>query len=490
MQLSDEYLTQHATLVANLGIAIPNYDRRKLEVGIVHLGLGAFHRSHQAVFNEEVLNLTGDLRWGICAVAFSNEQLKNQINAQDGLYTNVRCGKEQNFQIVGCIKQALVASKQMQEILETLALPSVKLVSLTVTEKGYCLNEAGELDINSANVQHDIKHVLEPKTAIGILVAGFYVRFLKSQSAFNVIACDNLPHNGDKLKKATVALANEIRPELARWIEANAHFPNTMVDCITPKTEVTTVSAVETNCRFNDSVPVQREPFAQWVIEDIPGIERPQWEKAGVTFTSDVAGFEKAKLRILNGTHSALAYIGSLLSIDTVYNAINNTQIKAFISGLLEHEIIPSIDAPVGLDLADYAKAILERYDNPSIRHLLNQIAADGSIKIPVRTLEPIKENLATGRSIERLSIVVAAWIRFIVSSVEQQTEISDPKKQQMQVVVRGFSGDSKQDVAAFLSIEGIVEKDLLANPKFVDSVVQAYSEIDSFLASLANTQL
>ncbi|WP_016956495.1 mannitol dehydrogenase family protein [Catenovulum agarivorans] len=486
MQLSNEYLTQHSSSLVNSGVGTPKYDREKLNIGIVHLGLGAFHRSHQAVFTDAVLNKTGDLSWGICAVAFSNEELKNHINRQDGLYTNVICGKEQNFQIIGSIKQALVASKQMTEVLATLALPSVKLVSLTVTEKGYCLNEAGTLDTKVANVQHDIQNISSPKTAIGILVAGLLGRFEKGQSAFNVIACDNLPHNGDKLKKATVALAREISPDLANWIEANAKFPNTMVDCITPKTEDATVSAVEQKLSYTDSVPVQREPFAQWVIEDIKGMPRPAWEQAGVLFTNDVAGFEKTKLRILNGTHSALAYIGSLLNIDTVYNAINNRKVRAFITELLEQEIIPSIEAPAGLDLHDYATAIIERYDNPSIRHLLIQIAADGSLKIPVRTLEPIKENLAANRPIAHLSIVVAAWIRFVVSRVEQQADIADPKQQSICALVARFSGDIAQDVKAFLQIDGIVEKELLANPQFVDSVVRAYRELDGFLSSLA----
>ena len=277
MQLSNDYLAQHSLSLAEADVQLPSYKRDDLNIGIVHLGLGAFHRSHQAVFTEQVLNQTNDLQWGICAVAFSNEQLKEQINAQDGLYTNVICGKTQSFQIIGSIKQALVASKQMPEVLATLALPSVKLVSLTVTEKVYCLNEAGALDIQSANIQHDIGNITAPKSAIGILVAGFLSRFYKGQPAFNVIACDNLPHNGDKLKKATIALANEINPELASWIAANAHFPNTMVDCITPKTEASTVAAVEENCRYIDSVPVQREPFAQWVIEDIAYMERPAW---------------------------------------------------------------------------------------------------------------------------------------------------------------------------------------------------------------------
>ncbi|AWB66093.1 mannitol dehydrogenase family protein [Saccharobesus litoralis] len=486
MRLGEPLLAQFKLNTHAQLIDYPKYQRQDLQIGIVHLGLGAFHRSHQAVFTDLALNKTQDTRWGICGVAFRNEALKSALNEQQGLYTNVICGTEQHFQVIGSIKHALVASSQIDQVLATIALPSVKMVSLTVTEKGYCLNELGQLNQEIADVQHDIAHIEQPKTAVGILVAGFKQRFDNQQPAFNVLACDNLPDNGDKLKSAVIAMANHINPALASWIESQALFPNTMVDCITPKTESETLNAVEANLGFSDLVPVQREPFAQWVIEDLDGFERPAWEQAGVLFTNDVAGFERAKLRILNGTHSALAYIGTLLGYETVYDAISNDKVRSFIASLLTYEIIPSIDAPTGLDLASYADDILSRYQNPAIRHLLLQIAADGSLKIPVRTLAPIEENIKAGRSIEQLSMVVAAWIRFVVARTKQGDEIADPKAQALVLAVNRFNGDVAQDIKAFLSIDGVVCQSLLENSIFIDSVVSAYHRLDDLLARLA----
>lgn len=476
-QLNQMFL-QSEDCVNTADVIYPSYKRDEINIGIVHLGLGAFHRSHQAMYTEQLLNLQGGGDWGICAVSFRNETLQAQLNNQDCLYTTAILDVEDSFQVVGAIKQVLVLKTQASAVLERMAAKTTKIVSLTVTEKGYCLNAQGLLDETLPEIINDLASIEKPSSAIGLIVAALNLRFKKGIKPFNVIACDNLPENGQKLKSAVIQFASKISAALAQWINTEIQFPNTMVDSITPKTEQETVELIETKLGLIDKAPVQREKFSQWVIEACGHMERPEWEKVGVIFTPDVGSFENAKLRILNGLHSALAYIGLLAGYDTVYQAISDEKIKTFLVGLVDNEIIPTIEAPKGLDLHNYSRAIIARFENPKIKHLLSQIACDGSIKIPVRTLGPIQNNIVANRPIQSLSMVVAAWIHFIRFSYVKKQELNDPRATELLTAVSKFQGNNQLDVRGFLEMSGLLPDPLKNNVTFMTHIQDAYGDM------------
>jgi fructuronate reductase len=477
-QLNQKYLQSVDCVNNATDVIYPSYKRGEINIGIVHLGLGAFHRSHQAMYTEKLLNMQGGGDWGICGVSFRNEALQIQLNSQDCLYTMAVLDVEGSFQVVGVIKEVLVVKNEASAVLARMAVETTKIVSLTVTEKGYCLNTEGVLDETLPEIINDLASIDMPSSAIGLLVSALNMRFKNGIKPFNVLACDNLPDNGRKLKSAVIQFASKISADLAQWISKEIQFPNTMVDSITPKTEQATVELIENKLGIIDEAPVQREMFAQWVIEDCPHMERPEWEKVGVIFTPDVESFENAKLRILNGLHSALAYIGLLTGYDTVYQAILDEKIKRFLVDLVDNEIIPTIEAPKGLDLHNYSRVIIARFENPKIKHLLSQIACDGSIKIPVRTLAPIQNNIVANRDFKSLSVVVAAWIHFIRVSYEQKQALNDPRATELLTAVSKFQGNNSEDVRGFLDIKGLLPDPLKNNVSFMTHIQDAYVDI------------
>ena len=476
-KLEQSYLSSISSDDFLENVILPSYNRDDIGVGIVHLGLGAFHRSHQAIFTEQLLNMQGGGDWGICGVSFRNEKLQTQLQQQDCLYTSATVDVEDSFQVVGALKEVLVVKTQLTEVLQRMAASTTKIVTLTVTEKGYCLNSDGLLDEALPNIISDLANSDKPCSAVGILVAALNLRFQSGVASFNVIACDNLPNNGEKLKSAVLQFAEKISLPLAKWININTQFPNTMVDCITPKTEQSTIDLIQKNLGIVDNAPVQREQFSQWVIEECD-FERPAWEKVGVIFTENVEEFENAKLRILNGLHSALAYIGLLHGYETVYQAISDKRINTFLVDLVKNEIIPTLIPPRGLDLYFYSLAIIARFDNYKIKHLLSQIACDGSIKIPVRTLAPIQKNITDNRPFKSLSIVVAAWIHFIRHSFVNKQALQDPRATELFTIVSAFKENSEADVKHFLSTVGVLPDSIKDNQDFITNIQHAYIDI------------
>ncbi|WP_016954892.1 mannitol dehydrogenase family protein [Catenovulum agarivorans] len=477
MRLNEQNLAAKLdSLPANVQVA--RYSRSATKIGIVHLGLGAFHRSHQALFTERAMNECGG-DWAICAVSMRNETLQQQLSGQDNLFTVVMNDKDTDYQIVSAVKEVLVAKNQLDQVLARLTSADTKLVSLTVTEKGYCLNSAGDLDTELDAIKADLANPSAPTTVVGMLAYGLAQRHAAGTKPFHVVACDNLPGNGEKLKTAVVQFAKAANAELAEWIEQNVQFPNTMVDCITPHTEDKTVQLVKDDLGLEDLAPVNREAFHQWVIEDTLPAERPAWEKVGVIFTNDVEAFENTKLRILNGLHSILAYMGPLLGYKSVFEAVSDSRLKAFLQSIAAQEVIPTIEAPVGLDLHEYAAQIVRRFENPKICHLLEQIACDGTIKIPVRTLQPILDNLKAGRSNNnKLYYVVAAWLLFLVNKVETEQTINDPKAAQLHQIISNFTGDIAQDVKTFMTAEGLLPEAVRSNSEVINKVTEAYKVI------------
>jgi len=461
----------------NSSIITPKYNRENTEIGIVHLGPGAFHRAHQAVYTENAMNLAGG-NWGICGVSLRSATARDVLTKQDILYTLAILDKEINYQVIGAIKEVLVASEQSQQVISRLESPNTKLVTLTITEKGYCLGADGRLDLQHADIIHDLKKPSLPSSAIGYIVHGLRQRRINGTPAFNVLSCDNVSGNGDKLRCAVIDYAAQLDDDFANWIGTNVAFPNAMVDSITPKTEDYTVDSVSSAIGVRDEWPIQREQFTQWVIEDNWNGERPAWDKVGVVFTSDVDGFEKAKLRLLNCLHSTLAYAGSLAGFETVFDVTSDSAFYDFICQLAKEEVIGSFVPPKELDVESYSKEIIERFLNPEIRHLLAQIAWDGSQKIQMRILPIIEDNLSLGRSTKLLSLSLACWFEFICRALKENKEIVDPLAEEFASMPALLSSDSAEVINAFLSIESVFGQELKNNSALVSQLVKSLSAL------------
>lgn len=458
------------------GVAQPDYDRDRITVGVVHLGPGAFHRAHQAFYFDQLL--ARDPRWGICAVSLKSPGVRDALAPQDGLYTLAQLDEETTFRIIGSIVEVLVAPEDPPAVFARLSAPMTRMVTLTVTEKGYCLSSDGGLDERHPDIVHDLAHPREPVSAIGYVVEGLRRRFAVGLPPYAVVACDNLADNGWRLKAAVTAFAARVDPELAAWIEAEGRFPRTMVDSITPATDDALRARVETATGLDDAWPIQREAFTQWVVEDVLGSDAPDLASVGVTLTDDVRGFERAKLRLLNGVHSTLAYGGILRGHQTVFEAMNDPVLAKLARDLMVEDIIPTLTAPRGLDLPAYAEAILKRFRNPEIRHLLAQIAWDGSQKLPFRILGTLGDALEAGRSVQRLAVPLAAWMRFIRLRAAAGEKIVDPLADRLVAVAATCTGDAKADVAAFVALDAVFPPDLTANPAFMGALEKAYADL------------
>jgi len=454
-QLKQENLAQLAT---NQKILIPKYDRENTAIAIVHLGPGAFHRAHQAVYTENAMNLSGG-DWGICGVSLRSATARDILAEQDNLYTLAILDKKVSYQVIGAIKEVLVASEQCDKVIARMSSINTKLVTLTITEKGYCLAADGSLDLNHQDIKHDLAKPTKPVSAIGFIVESLKQRKLKGVNAFNVLSCDNVSGNGDKLRRAVLDYAGQFDANLQAWISENVAFPNAMVDSITPKTESYTIESVSQAINLQDNWPIQREEFSQWVIDNNWQGERPDWHKVGVIFTDDVEGFEQAKLRLLNCLHSTLAYAGSLAGFETVFDVTSDKGFYQFITKLASDEIIGSFVPPKELDVTSYADEIIQRFLNPAIRHLLAQIAFDGSQKLQMRVLPIIEDNLALGRPTTLLSLSLACWFEFICRALKSGTVINDPLAKHFANMPKLLSEDVLEVVEAFLSIKSIFGK-------------------------------
>lgn len=454
----------------------PSYDRRSLATGIVHVGPGAFHRAHQAWFVENLLSR--DPRWGISAVSLRSTDVRDALTPQDGLYTLVTLDAEVSYQVIGALREVLVAPENPQQVLQRLSAPSTRVVTITVTEKGYCLTPDGGLDVANPDIVRDLRDPRAPVSLVGYLVEALERRRRAGSDAPTIISCDNLVDNGTRLGRAVVQLARMRDSGLASWIEDHAKFPRTMVDSITPATTENLRERVSSSAGFTDRWPVQRERFVQWVMEDRLHADGPDWPAAGVTVTNDVSAYEQAKLRLLNGAHSTLAYVGLLAGYETVSEAMKDADLARFVASLMREDIRPSLLAPPGLDLGRYILAVLARFGNPALRHALAQIAWDGSQKLPFRLFPSIVAALAAARPIDRLCIPVAAWMQFIRRKALAGEPVTDPLAAQLLDIGRACENRAVSDVPAFLQLGAMFPAALTADSGFVSAVSRAYDDL------------
>lgn len=462
------------TLPATVGV--PAYDRAAISCGIVHFGPGAFHRAHQAAFTEDVLSL--DPAWGICGVSLRSTGVRDALRDQDNLYTLALLGESTSYRIIGSIHEMLVAPEDPEAIIERLTRPSTHVVSSTITEKGYCLTPEGDLNTARDEIVHDFSNPQQPVSAPGYLCEALRRRREKGVAPFVPLSCDNMADNGKRVRNALLQFAGHTNPELAKWIADEVSFPCTMVDSITPATDDALRDRVASDLGLRDAWPIQREPFTQWVIEDSFNMPRPPWEDVGVTMTNDVRAFEEAKLRLLNGAHSSLAYLGSLTGYETVAEAMQDSRLVAYLRAMMAEEICTSLTAPAGLDLAEYSESILQRFENSNIRYLLGQIVLDGSQKIPFRLLMTVADNLKAGRPTRRLLLAVAAWMKFVRRVAADNSEHVDPLKTELFAIAAQCNGDALNDVGRFLTLRQMFTEDLTTLPGFTNALVAAYTAI------------
>ncbi|MGH8146073.1 MAG: mannitol dehydrogenase family protein [Rhodanobacteraceae bacterium] len=453
-------------------VAGPRYDRTHTHIGIVHFGPGAFHRAHQAAYVDDLL--CEDPRWAICGVSLHSRGVRDALRPQDGLYTLALLEAAPSMRVIGSIRELLCAPDERPAVLTRLADPAVRLVTLTVTEKGYCMH-GDSLDLSHREIAHDLAAPQAPTSVIGYLVAGLRERQRHGLQPYTVLSCDNLADNGQRLRRAVLQYARRVDTGLAAWIEANVGFPRSVVDSITPASDEALRHRVAARLGCVDAWPVQREPYAQWAIEDAFCNDRPAFERAGVTVSRNIEGHDRAKLRLLNGAHSTLAYLGLLMDIETVADAMRHPLLSGFVEQLMREDIVPSLDASSGFDPYAYVDAILGRFRNPEIHHLLSQIAWDGSQKLPVRILGTVADALATGRRIGALCVPVAAWMRFVCRQARNGKVPVDPLADALMSIGRAATGSAQHDVDAFLGLDSVFVP-LSGDARFVEAVRDAYA--------------
>jgi fructuronate reductase len=457
---------------------VPQYDRSKLVPRLVHLGFGAFHRAHQAVYTDILAQEHGS-DWGYCEInLIGGEQQIADLKQQDMLYSVAEMSADAwQCRVVGVVKQALHAQADgLDAVFHALAQPEVAIVSMTITEKGYCHSPAtGLLQLDHPLIVRDLANPHHPQSAVGVIVAALAQRKAARQSAFSVMSCDNMPENGHVTRNVITTYAKALDPALATWIETHVTFPSTMVDRIVPAVTPDTLAQVAQQTGVQDPAAVACEPFRQWVIEDNFVAGRPAWEQAGAELVSDVLPFEEMKLRMLNGSHSFLAYLGYLAGYPHISDCMQDEHYVKAARHLMLAEQAPTLNTP-GTDLEKYADSLLARYRNTALKHRTWQIAMDGTQKLPQRMLDSVRWHLANGSDFDCLALGVAGWMRYVGGKDEQgqPIDISDPLREEMARRVAN-SAEGEPRVMALLQMTSVFGRDLPDNQRFVNAVTSAY---------------
>jgi mannitol 2-dehydrogenase len=454
--------------------AIPTYDRSSLTAGIVHFGVGNFHRAHQAVYLDDLFNQGEDHDWAIvgAGVLPSDSVMRDKLAAQDFLTTVVEQDNNSTTARVTAPMIDILPTGDAKVIIAKLADPAIRIVSMTITEGGYFIDASGQFNPAHPAIVADGKNPSEPKTVFGLIVAGLKARRDKGLAPFTVMSCDNIPHNGGVTLAAVVGTAKLSDPAFADWIKANVSFPNAMVDRITPATGEREIDLLRDKFQIEDNWPVYCEEFKQWVLEDKFPLGRPALDKVGVTFVDDVAPYEHMKIRILNGGHAAIAYPGALMDIHFVHDAMEDPLIRAFLAKLENEEIIPIVPPVPNTSLADYFKLIEHRLLNPKIADTIPRLAQDGSNRQPKFILPSTADRLARNEDIVGLSLVSALWCRYFAGTTDGGKEIvfNDASAERLHKAAL----QAKTDPAAFLAFDdifGTVAKSDLFRKRFAHAL-------------------
>ncbi|MGY1706635.1 mannitol dehydrogenase family protein [Geodermatophilus sp. SYSU D00697] len=430
-------------------VPVPTYDRSRVRPGIVHLGVGAFHRSHQAVYVDHLLQRGGAEDWGICGVGVlpGDRGIAEAMAAQDCLYTLVVKHADGTYEprVIGSIVEYLLAPDDPDAVVEKMAAETTRVVTLTVTEGGYNISAVtGEFDATAPDVVADLRPGAALRSSFGLVTEALVRRRDRGLAPFTVVSCDNIQHNGDVARRTFAAFATLRDPDLGAWVEREVSFPNSMVDRITPATTDADRAEVARRFGIEDRWPVVCEPFTQWVLEDRFGLGRPPLEDAGVQVVDDVEPYELMKLRLLNASHQALAYLGHLAGHRLVHETAQDPLFARLLLGYMEEEATPTLRPVPGIDLDHYRRDLIARFSNPHIRDTLARLAFDGSERLPKWLLPVVRENLATGGEIRRSAAVVAGWARYAEGVDEQGAPIDvvDRRREQLMANARRQRGE------------------------------------------------
>ncbi|MEZ9147250.1 mannitol dehydrogenase family protein [Vibrio sp. 10N.286.52.C3] len=457
-------------------------DRNGLSTRIVHLGFGAFHRAHQALYTNEMLGKTQS-DWGVCEInLFGGEELIANLRKQDHLFTVAEKGKNgTTLKQIKCVTESLQpALDGVDAILEKMAEPQVAIVSMTITEKGYCTDPStGTLDKSNPLVVADMNNPSSPVSALGVITRALSIRKERGLQPFTVMSCDNVQENGHVAKSAIIEFATLQDVELGSWIEQNVTFPCTMVDRIVPAATTETLAEISTILGCDDPCAIACEPFRQWVIEDKFVAGRPEWDVAGAQFVEDVVPYEEMKLRMLNGTHSFLAYLGYLGGYDHISDTMTNPGYRKAAFDMMMKAQAPSLNMPEGTDLEGYARLLIERFTNPSLKHRTWQIAMDGSQKIPQRMGGSLKYHLETGSDFKWLALGIAGWMRYVsgVDDLGEGIDVQDPMAKELQTICDKH-GKSASVVPELLGLTSIFDPEIGSNPRVIEAVSAAYQSL------------
>jgi mannitol 2-dehydrogenase len=461
-------------------VSVPSYDRSQLTTGIVHLGVGGFHRSHQAMYVDRLLEQGKARDWAICGVGVlpSDRRMAEVMAAQDGLYTLVvkHADGTRDARVIGSITEYLLAPDNPEAVVEKMAAESTRIVSLTITEGGYNIDPVtGQFDAADPDVVHDLQPGVPPTTSFGLVTEALVRRRDRGLAPFTVVSCDNIEHNGDVARGSFAAFAALRDRDLGAWVEREVSFPNSMVDRITPATTDEDRAEVAERFGIEDGWPVVCEPFTQWVLEDRFSLGRPPLEDAGVQLVDDVEPYELMKLRLLNAGHQALAYLGYLAGYRLVHDAAQDPLFQRFLLGYMEEEATPTLRPVPGVDLDDYRRNLIERFSNAAIRDTLARLAFDGSERLPKWLLPVVRENLATGGEVRRSAAVVAGWARYSegVDEQGQPIDIADRRRDSLMERARR----QREDPLAFLADRELFG-DLIDDERFTGHYVETLTSL------------
>ena len=457
------------------GVAGPSYDRSAVRVGIVHFGVGGFHRAHQAMYLDRLMNDGLALDWGICGVGImeSDKRMRDALNGQDGLYAMVVKNPDGRYdaRVIGSIVRYLYAPDDPEAVIETMTAPEVRIVSLTITEGGYNFDHVtGEFVFETPVVARDLTGKDAPATVFGLVSEALRRRRERGIVPFTVMSCDNIQGNGDVARAMFCSFAERKDPDLGAWMRKNVAFPNAMVDRITPVTAPSDIKQVADRFGIDDAWPVVCEPFTQWVLEDHFPAGRPPYEKAGVQLVADVVPYELMKLRLLNASHQGLTYFGYLAGYRFAHEVTQNPLFTDFLLGYMKEEAMPTLDPVPGIDLDEYCRTLIDRFSNPEVRDTLARLCAESSDRIPKWLLPVVRSQLASGGEIRRSAGIVASWARYAegVDEQGQPIDIVDRLKDSLVKIAAG----NRAEPTAFIANRAVFG-DLIDQPRFVEAYVR-----------------
>jgi mannitol 2-dehydrogenase len=456
----------------NADVPTPEYDRDQVRAGIVHFGVGGFHRAHQAMYLDRLMNEGKALDWGICGVGVmpADRRMKDAMDAQDCLYTLMIRHPDGSLEprVIGSIVEYLFAPDDPEAVIEKMADEQTRIVSLTVTEGGYNFHAVtGEFDESNPDVVHDLQPGTAPRTTFGLITEALIRRRQRNVEPFTIMSCDNIQGNGDAAKKSFSAFAALKSPELGAWVEREVRFPNCMVDRITPVTTDDDKAEVRSRFGIDDQWPVVCEPFTQWVLEDDFGNGRPPLEDAGVQLVEDVEPYELMKLRLLNASHQALCYFGYLAGYRLVHEVCQDPLFGDFLLAYMDQEATPTLAPVPGIDIKEYKHNLIDRFSNAEVRDTVARLCAESSDRIPKWLLPVIRQNLATGGEIKRSVAVVASWARYAEGVDEQgrPIDVVDRLKDTLMANARR----QREDPLAFIANREVFG-DLIDDERFVST--------------------